>query len=168
MRHRETDFDPLFDGPFPLVPNPDAPGQNLVRIEGTKARHLTQGEGRYFELVENLSDVSPYERDVMICVAGELAQRKFVPGTFEDYMADTDWEDAYESASSLAEKQGVDPLEIRANVTDRVNKLLGDPWVDCAVKTLATELLERETLSGSEVVTVLRSVFVERTEPCDG
>ena len=74
MRHRESGFDLLFDDPFALVPNPDAPGQNLVRIEGTKARHLTQGEGRYFELVENLSDVSPYERDVIICVAGELAQ----------------------------------------------------------------------------------------------
>ena len=83
-------------------------------------------------------------------------------------MADTDWEEAYESYLSLAEERGVDPLEIRANVTDRVNKLLGDPWVDCAVRTLATELLERETISGSEIVVLLRSVFVERDEPCDG
>ena len=167
VQHEKYGDELLFDDISIFDAHPNEPGELVIRTGDTTARPLTQGERYVLELYEDLADLSDPERSVMISASGELAHRKFVPGTFEEYRSASDWENAQEHLWYLAEKQGVDPSEIRANVIDSVNKLLENPWVGCAVKTLSAELLKRETLIDLEIIAVLRSVFVEKNEPCD-
>jgi ATP-dependent Zn protease len=143
-------------GEVTIVPNEEAHGH-------LKGRYLTKESVEYGDSMEDRDRV---EKDAMIALAGELAERR-VATHVDPSGAAHDYANVHELLSYMTRHEE----EIQAYVAwliVRTKNQLDRYWPE--VDALATALLERRTLTGPEIVTIVRGVAASRTqanEKCD-
>jgi ATP-dependent Zn protease len=98
------------------------------------------------------------EKRAMVSMAGELAQRRFNPGSVRSYHASSDRENIVKSLERYARptSDGVQDIDITQHyklLRQWTIELLDDNW--SLVEAVAEEIIKHRTLSGKEVRAVI-------------
>ncbi len=98
------------------------------------------------------------ERDVMVSLAGGIAQRKFSPKNFRHDHCSQDLHQAMDILSYFAGSH--DELNAyHSYLSKRTENLLSKPMVWTMIQAVAKELLFRQTLTGAQVKEIIFNAF---------
>ena len=97
------------------------------------------------------------QEQMIVYLAGIVAQRLFNPRTCRNYHAETDYQNVLDLATYLMLENELDPF--LAWMVKRTENLLRLGWK--AVETLAAQLIQRRTIRGADAREIIR------TAPCE-
>jgi len=120
---------------------------------------LRQRDREQLEIGMTDSLATKIDYEIMVCLAGAIAQRIHNPRSFRRYQNDSDNQSAVDLAFKVA---GSDTMKF-ATVDDylkdlhvRTKDVLQESWA--VVEAIAAELLHRKTINGSEIDRIARRV----------
>jgi ATP-dependent Zn protease len=121
----------------------------IALVDGALQK-LTAIELQFDNFASEISDrFTANEKEVLIAAAGEVAQKKLEPKSFQPIHSSQDWGSVFESLEQL--ERGA-----RERLYNATERLMDDPIVWAAVRALSAELLARETLSSSDAIAAMR------------
>ena len=138
----------------------EAKSLSIISEPGSKGRYIHKP---YFTDITPEYDTSPraerrLKNMVLVCFAGEIAQRRFNSGEWRDYHGERDFDQAVDLLNYLAGSE--DDLQAHINAIHlQAQQMVEDPSVWLCIGALAAALLEHGELSGTETVRIIRDAW---------
>ena len=133
---------------------------SIIPEPGSKGRYIHKP---YFTDINPEYDTSPraerrLKNMALVCLAGEIAQRRFNSGEWRHYHGERDFEQASDLLHYLAGSE--DDWQAHVNAIHlQAQQMVKDRSVWLCIGDLAAALLEHRELSGTETVRIIRAAW---------